>query len=174
MSTTARPSSQAGFSYLDVMIAMTILLVGILALGAALTYAVVRSSASENMLRAKAIASTALENVMAARNVKIGSNSYSFDAMQNASTPPGVFVVGRHDVFETPGADGLFGTADDGAGGAVLIPGFQREIVIIDVDDPRRPSPPNPITERRITVTVYYTEKGFERQESLSTNVANY
>ena len=174
MACRTRPSNESGFSYVDVMIAMTILLIGILALGAALTYAVVRTSAGEDHLRAKSLASTSLENVLAARNVKIGGRSYSFDSIQNTSQPQGVFVTGRQDVFETPGVDGLFGTADDGASGAEPIVGFQREIVITDINNPRRPSPPNPIRERQITVTVYYTERGFERQESLTTNVANY
>ena len=174
MHAITRQSHQTGFSYLDVMIAMTILLIGILTLGAALTSALVQTTSGENQLRAKALAATTLENVMAARNVKIGANSYSFESIQNTTAPPGVFLTGRHDIFETPGADGLFGTADDSATGAVQVPGFQREIVIENVDNPRRPSPPNPITERRIVVTVYYGDKGIERLERLSTNVANY
>lgn len=57
--------SESGFSYVDVMIAMTILLIGILTLAAALTAAFVQTTAGENQLRGKAIATSTLENVMA-------------------------------------------------------------------------------------------------------------
>lgn len=167
-----RRSGERGFSYIDIMIAMTILLIGILTLGAALTAALVRTTAGESQLRAKGIAAAALENVMSARYVTIGGNAYTFDAIQNVvSGEPGVFVVGRQPIYELPGPDGLLGTADDT--GPVL-EGFEREVVIVNVPNPNRPSPPNPVSERRITVTIYYQERGIERQESLMTSVCLY
>lgn len=168
MVTTFEKSNERGFSYLDVMIAMTILLVGILTLGAALTAALVQTTSAESQLRAKALASSTLESVMSARWVKVGGNAYTFDALQNTTTPPGVFLANKHDIHEGAGPDGLLGTSDDN--GAV-IPGFKRQITITNVINPLRPSI---ISERRITVNITYVERGIERQESLSTNVAVY
>ena len=167
-----RREGRRGFSYVDVMIAMAILLVGILTLGAALTAALVRTTAGESRLRAKGIAAAALENVLSARYVRFGANAYSFDAIQNVSAGgPGVFVTGRQPIRELPGPDGLVGTLDDAG---AIVEGFEREVVIVDVPNPNRPSPPNPVSERRITVTVFDLERGLERQESLSTSVCLY
>jgi len=169
--TTDRLSRQSGFSYVDVMIAMVILLVGILTMAAALTAALVKTTAGENQLRAKALASTVLENIMSARFIKIGGNAYTFDAIQNVGSGPGVFVTGEQPVYLSPGPDGIFATADDDGETEA---GYTRTVTIVDVNNPARPSPPNPITERRITVTVNYIERGFARSESVSTSVANY
>ncbi len=160
---------EAGFSYIDVMIAVVILLVGILTLGAALTAAFVRTTSGENYLRAKAIAMSTLESVMGARYVKVGGDAYSFDAIQN--DPAGRFLTGSRDIYEQAGPDGLLGTDDDTG---PIIGGFKRQIEITDVQNPDRPSPPNAITERKITVTVFYSEKGFNRTEVLTTNVCDY
>lgn len=164
-------SSESGFSYIDVMIAMTILLIGILTLAAALTAAYVQTTAGENQLRGKAIATSTLENVMGARFVSVGGNPYSFDSIQHVGTGVGVFVTGRQPVHLDPGIDGLFGTADDTG---EVDGGFEREIIITDINNPIRPTPPSPITERRIQVNIYYTDRGFERVESIATNVANF
>lgn len=164
-------SGEEGFSYIDVMIAMTILLIGILTLAAAMTAAYVKTSAGENQLRGKAIATSTLENVMGARFVSIGGNPYTFDSIQHVGTGPGVFMTGRQPVYLNPGIDGLFGTGDD----AGDVDGtFEREIIITDINNPIRPSPPSPITERRITVNIYYTDRGFERVETIATNVADF
>ncbi|MBK6424777.1 MAG: hypothetical protein IPF82_00845 [Blastocatellia bacterium] len=171
MSMNRTRGREAGFSYVDVMIAMTILLVGILTMAAALTAAFVQTSAGENQLRGKAIATTTLESVLAARFVSIGGNPYTFDSIQHVGVGAGVFVAGRRPVHLLPGPDGLYGTLDDYGD---VEGSFEREIVIVDVNNPIRPSPPNPITERRITVSVYYFDRGFERVETITTSVANF
>jgi hypothetical protein len=171
MRTEDRRRDERGFSYIDVVIATMILLVGILTLGAALTAALVRTTSGESYLRAKALASSTLESVMSARYVRIANQPYTFDAIQNVGSGPGVFVTGRQAVHQLPGPDGLFGTADDNG---PLLDGFERQIVITDVNNPLRPSPPNPITERQISVTIFYKDRGFDRQEVLTTNVGNY
>lgn len=171
MRNRVKSNPDAGFSYIDVMIAMTLLLVGILTLAAALTAALVQTAAGENQLRGKAIATSTLENVLASRFVSIGGNAYTFDSIQHVGTGPGVFLTGRQPVHELPGADGIYGTGDDtGATDDI----FEREIIITNVNNPIRPSPPSPFTERRITVNIYYRDRGFERVETISTNVANF
>ena len=162
--------AQPGFSYLDVLIAMTILLVGVLAFAAALTAGVVRSGEGGTQLRAKELATSVLENVLGARYISVDDKPYSFEQIQNVSRL-GLFVDGRTPIYPSPGPDGLMGTRDDAG---TPYPEFEREITIVDVPDPNRPSPPNPITERRVSVTVYYKVKGFTRQVTLTTNVCNY
>jgi hypothetical protein len=164
---------EGGFSYVDVLIAIAILMVGILTLGAALTTALVRANQSEDYLRAKGIAASTLENVMSARGVAIDGTTYGFDAIQNVSeTGPGVFVVGRKAALSSPGPDGLFGTADDTGD---RLGSYEREIVVADVDNPKRPvADGNPVTERRIEITIYFTVQGREDHVTLATNVARY
>jgi hypothetical protein len=161
---------QRGFSFIDLVIAITILMIGILTFAGVLTMALVRTSSGESYLKAKAVASATLESVMAARYIQVGGQSYSFDNLQNRGRG-GVFEDGAQPVHELAGADGLFGTADDSG---PLVPGYRREILIEDVDNPYRPSPPNPITERRLTITIYYVDRGFEQREVIKTSVANY
>lgn len=162
--------AERGFSYLDVLIAVTIIMVGVLTFAGVLTLSLARTTSGEGYLRAKALASTTLESVMGARYVKIGGNPYSFDSLRNVGNG-GVFVDGRQPVHELPGPDGLFGTADDSG---VLLTGFERQIDIVDVNNPNRPTPPNPITERRITITIYYKDRGFDATEVIKTGVTNY
>ena len=128
-------------------------------------------SAVESYLRAKSLASSTLENVMGARYVVVNNVPYTFDSIQSIGQGTGVFQTGRRPIHQDPGPDGLLGTADDSG---TIIQGFEREIRITNVNNPLRPTPPNPITERQITVIIYYLDKGFERTETLSTNVCNY
>jgi hypothetical protein len=44
----------------------------------------------------------------------------------------------------------------------------------VDVNNPNRPTPPNPITERRITITIYYADRGVPTTEVIKTAVTNY
>src|SRR3954454_2489786 len=103
---------QRGFSFIDLVIAITILMSGILTFAGVLTMALVRTSSGESYLKAKAVASATLESVMAARYIQVGGQSYSFDNLQNRGRG-GVFEDGAQPVHELAGADGLFGTADD-------------------------------------------------------------
>jgi hypothetical protein len=85
------------------------------------------------------------------------------------------------------GYDGVAGTIDDacsGSSGCIVtgrptnnspvIAGYQREIVITDVPDAERPTPPNPITRRRIDVTIKFFVNQSPRTETASTIVSNY
>jgi type II secretory pathway pseudopilin PulG len=168
-----RHDSERGFSYVDVLIAMTILMVGILTLGAALTSSLIRANQSEDYLRAKDLAASTLENVLSARSISVGTQPHSFDNIQNVGSADGLglFVTGNQTVLSDPGPDGLFGTTDDTG---QPVGSYKREIVIEDVANPNRPTPPNPITERRVRVTIYYTVQGREDQVTIRTNVCDY
>lgn len=165
--------NESGFSYIDVMIAITILLVGVLTLGAALTGAVVTSGESEERVRAKQYSTSVLESVLAAQNMKIAGNAYDFDSLNYLGLPVsnpalGKFRSDRQALHETPGTDGLYGTADDDSTGGAVIPGYEMKITITDIGND------NPSTEKRIDVTVFYKVKNVERSDVISTIATRY
>lgn len=99
----------------------------------------------------------------------------------------GIFLNGFNPIREEVGWDGVAGTADDACAGtgpctvagqptnsSPIVTGFQRQIVITDIDDPERQSPPNPITRRQIDVTIRYFVNQATRTESMSTMITNY
>ena len=173
--------NEAGFTYIDVLCAMTILLVGVLALAGVLVASVVRTHDSEQQVNAKQLAASTMEAIMSARDMDnlgwnaIGNVGSNIDPVSGKAQ--GVFLVGLQPVYPYPGADGLVGTADDATDprGNTPLPNVQRQITITDINDPDRPTPPNPIYFRRVDVTVQYlTDSGVWRQETMSTVLTNY
>ncbi len=175
--------SESGFSYIEVMVAMVILLVGILALLSGISGAVLQSRGQEQQLMAKHLASTTMESIMSVKETdptrmgwnavgNIGSNPDPVSGI-----PLGIFVVGRQNVRTGAGPDEVIGTADDNG---TVVPGYQRQIVITDQCDPDRPSPncPTPGTAkvriRLIEVTVFYFVGRMQRQEQLTTVLSDY
>lgn len=186
-------SRQDGFSYIDVMIAIVIMMVGVLALVGALAANVVRSMESEKRIIAKQLALSTIESIISAKDIKRTGVVDGWDSIRNvqASVPAGqingIFVTGYRPVRVEPGWDGVFGTVDDACTGSgscavtgrptntsAVVMGFQREIVITDVADPERPSPPNPITRRRIDVNIKYFVNQATRTLTESTIISNY
>jgi type II secretory pathway pseudopilin PulG len=171
----ATSTSERGFSLIDVMIAMTILLVGVLALGAALTGALIRTEESEEELVAKQHATTATESIFSARDVA----TLGFAAAQNTTGTctggPGVFCQGARPIYSSAGPDGLHGTNDDTG---TVVAGFTRQIEIADVndadDDGMDDTSGFPVSLRRVTVTVFYRIRNAERQVRLTTFIGDY
>ncbi|MBS1792426.1 MAG: hypothetical protein JSS81_01155 [Acidobacteria bacterium] len=186
--------NEKGFSYIDVMIALVILMIGILASAAALTANLVRSFETEKQVIAKQIALSTIESIFSARDIartgaisgwsSIGNVGSNPDASGN---PQGVFLNDFCPIREDLGWDGVAGTADDAcaAGNACQVPGrpdntsaalggFERRIVITDLQDAERPSPPHPISRRRIDVTVRYNVNQLQREQTVSTIITNY
>jgi type II secretory pathway pseudopilin PulG len=187
---------EAGFSYLDVLVAITILSVGIVGLTSAILFSLMRSYESEQKLYAKQIAQSTIESIFAARDIQSAGALGGWGNIGNVGTnpdptsgiPQGIFVNGWTPVRLDPGADGVLGTADDTcAAGSVCqvgnnppntspaLPGYLRQIVITDVDDPERPisQPPNRIMRRQIVVTVQYQIGNLTRQEALTTFIVD-
>lgn len=187
-------NNERGFSYIDVMIALVILMVGILASTAALTANLVRSYETEKQVVAKQVALSTIESIFSARDIarpgaisgwetigNVGSNPDS------SGTPRGVFISDFRPIRADLGWDGVAGTVDDAcaAGSACqvsgrpdnnseVMDGFERRIVITDLQDSERPSPPHPIARRRIDITVRYWVKQIRREQTVSTIIANY
>lgn len=173
--------NESGFSMVDVMIAITILLVGVLALVGATTRAIVQTTQSQNALVAKQYASSTIEAIFSARDL----DTLGWDAVGNigsAEVPGGVFVTGEQDIWPTAGLDGIVGTYDDPAGpngtagdgdDGTVADGFRREITITNVPDPIRPDAALS-SLRRIDVTISYLLNGRKLKEIFTTYVANY
>ena len=177
-----RSKTESGFSFIDVMIAVTILLLGILAFGAAMTGALVKTQEDEQELVAKQYATSTIEAIFSARDVygrndKGGPNpGLGFDTAQNVKAGgPGIFVTGRQAIYSDDGPDNITGTADD-TGTAVV--GFQRQIDIQNVndanDDGKDDTTGLPVSLRRVTVTVYYNVNRIQRQVDVTTLIGDY
>lgn len=179
-------NSESGFSYVDVMIALVILLVGVLALLSGITASVIQTRSQEQQLMAKQIMTTTMESIMAVKETD--PTRMGWGAVGNVNTNPhpvtgvnqGIFPTGFQQVRTDAGPDEVVGTADDT--GAV-VPGVQRGIVITDVCDPERPSPvpvcPSPggaaaVRFRSVQVTVRYQAGPVLRNEVLTTVLTDY
>ncbi|HEX8736704.1 MAG TPA: hypothetical protein VF721_15340 [Pyrinomonadaceae bacterium] len=172
---------QAGFSYIDVMIAVVILLVGILALVSAITGAVFQARGQEQQLNAKQIATSTMESIMSVKETdaaRMGWNKVGNICVTTpCAVPQGIFQNGVQPVKTDAGADEVLGTADDT--GAVMT-GFTREIIIRDECDQDRPSynctPAGtlPVKVRSIEININYYVGAIQRQEKLITVLTNY
>lgn len=173
--------SEAGFSYIDVMVAIVILLVGILALVSAITAAIFQTKGQEQMLLAKQIATSTMESIMSVKETdaaRMGWNKVgNVCVTAPCPVPEGIFLNGFQPVEADAGADEVLGTADDT--GAVLT-GFTRQIIIRDECDQDRPSyncnPAGnmPVRVRSIEISVGYYVGSIQRQERLTTVLTNY
>lgn len=180
-------NSEKGFSYIDVMCAIVILTVGILALLSAITFSVVQTSAQHEQLAARQIAASTLESLMSAKETttaQAGVTQLGWISIGNVGsnpdeggTPRGIFLTGFRPVRADAGLDRIVGTADDTG---AEIPGYQRQILIEDICDPDRPSSncPSPgpysVRIRAVTVTVTYRAGSVQRQEQIITLLTDY
>jgi type II secretory pathway pseudopilin PulG len=159
-----RNKSAAGFSYIEVMIAIVILMVGLLALLSAISAAVVQARGQEQTLNARHIAATTMESIMSVKETD--PERMGWDAVGNIGSnpdenddPQGIFLVGMQPVLSDAGPDEVIGTADDTG---TQVGGFRRQIVITDQCDPDRPSPgcnppgDEPIKIRTVEITIEY------------------
>ena len=174
--------SEAGFSYIDVMIAVVILLVGILALMSAITGAVFQSKGQEQQLYAKQIATSTMESIMSVKEtarlgwVKLG-NVGSISNQDANGAPQGIFLTGFQLVKTDAGPDQVIGTNDDTGS---IVNGYQRQIIIRDECDPDRRSyncsPPGTqaVKIRSVEVTVTYFVGSIQRREVLTTVLTDY
>ena len=176
----SKQDQQAGYSYIDVMIAVTILLVGIMAMLAAITRGVQMTTRGQDQLAAKQYALSTVEAIFSARDL----DNLGFDSIGNvgdSAIPSGVFETGDRQFYTTAGPDGIVGTADDSAGPDRVVgnaddtppvDGFLRSITITNIPDPDRPTAA--ITLRQIDVTIIYQMGNTQQRETVTTYAANY
>lgn len=174
MSAHSRPASNDGFSLIEVVVAMSLLMVGLLGLAQVFYFGVSIVSTSSAQLIAREKAREAIESVHTARDTRV----ITWAQIRNENNPVclpewganlvansgGRFLTDEHDLLAagpdglvatdddagtemTPGPDNMLGTADD-----VALAGFRRQIAICDVQ-----GSPN---LRLIAVTVGYNGSG--------------
>jgi hypothetical protein len=184
--------NEKGFSYIDVMIAIVIMMVGVLAMVGALTANLMRSYEGERRIVAKQMALSTLESIISAKEIDRPGVIDGWPSIRNASVSPpagvpdGIFLNGWCPVRDEMGFDGVAGTIDDACSGtgscivsgrppntSAILAGYERQIVITDVPDPERP-PPNGVSRRRIDVSVRFFVNRSARVETASTIVTNY
>jgi len=174
--------SNAGFSYIDVMIALVILMVGVLALLSGISGSILQSRGQEQQTLAKQLAASAMESIMSVKETDparlgwsaVGNVGSNVDAN---GVSRGIFLTGVQPVYIDAGPDEVIGTADDTG---TVVPQVTRQITITDICDPDRPSPicsppgTASIRMRSIRVTVTYNVGAIQRQEQLVTVLTDY
>ena len=103
----SRDSQQGGFSLIEVMVAITLLSIGILTLVAAFASSVASTQNAEQNLIARQKALQAMESIFTARNTQ----QITFAQINNIPSG-GIFTLGATPMWSA-GPDGLVNTADD-------------------------------------------------------------
>ncbi len=164
------PSDPAvkGFSLIEFLVAMMILLIGLGGMMALFMHTMVAMTFAEESLIAKQKAREALEAIFTARNTQ----QVTFDQVRNIGAGVGIFRTGLQPLT-TPGADGLVDTADDGSVETMAMPDgtartlneFERQIQITDLTDDLR----------QVAVTIRYAApRGWIRNYQVSTYISRY
>jgi len=107
ISKTKRGAKQAGFSLIEVMIAIAVMSIGLLAVVGSIAAAVATTQSAQEDLIARQKALEALESIYTARN----SQQIAFASLNNTASG-GIFVGGAQPLL-CAGPDGLVGTTDD-------------------------------------------------------------
>jgi prepilin-type N-terminal cleavage/methylation domain-containing protein len=134
-------TSDAGFSLIEVMVAMAILATGLLSLAGVFVLGLKHLSSSTAALVAREKAREAVESVHTARDTRVigWCQIYNVGAARSAACavqPAAVFVTGMQPL-RNPGPDGLVNTADDDGLEEAVSPGPDN--VLGNEDDIRTP-----------------------------------
>ena len=177
---------QQGFTLIEVMISMVIMMVGLVSLLGVFGLAMASTQTSNQNAISKRIANEALEGILTARE----TSNVTWTQIANTGAG-GIFLSGFKPI-NLPGVDGIIGTADDAAAGPQLLqmPGpdgifgtaddvflpltnYQRQILIVPATDQFG----NPIpTLDVVTITVQYSNPQLRIPQNyvLTTYVSQY
>lgn len=176
--------NQNGFTYIEVIIAILIMTIGILSLLSAITYAVLRERESEQRNTARQLTNAAMESIFAIRDLQqvVGATTAidNWNAVANVgATPQGIFLTGYNTIRKDSGKDGIEGTADDACSTTTCVVGaytnssdvikdYQREIIITNIFEP------NSIisNRRKVVINVRYFAGQLQRVETVTTIVS--
>lgn len=141
--------SELGFSLIEMVIAMLLMLVGLLALASVIGYAFMVSNKGRNITNSKLLVVSVLEQMETLRNTKqltfgqisntgavnnTGSSQNfagfpsTFQPVSSNPGPDGIF--GTSDDMVDAGGDGTYGTSDDFTNKSLARPGFSRQILV--------------------------------------------
>lgn len=184
--------TQRGFSLIEVMVSMAILVIGLLSLLGVFGIAMASTQGSQENNTAKQLANEAMEGILTARETA------NITWAQINNTGSGGIFVGGFLPINNAGVDGIIGTADDAAAGAqtLELPGpngifanncpgpgpdtclpltnFTRQIQILPVV-PNGGGPPL-ATLRQVIITIQYTTPQLKipKQYVLSTFISPF
>ena len=177
-----KKANQDGFTYIEVMCAMVVLLIGILAQLSALSLCVLRQNEAEHQNMARQIASSTLESIFAARDLGKKGGVSSWETINTSDVNKnGLFVGDWNPVRESAGKDGIQGTKDDTCpvdsacqaegytNNSAIIPGFQRRIIITDIQEADSPV----VKKRQLEIRVRYFVGQAQREQSVSTIISD-
>jgi prepilin-type N-terminal cleavage/methylation domain-containing protein len=165
---------EKGFSYIEVIISMVILTIGLLGALSALTWGIVYVQEAEKKTKAKQLGNSIIESIFAVRDMRT-KDGVAFDGWQSVQVKSGsnvgIFAQGWYPVRENQGADAIYGTADDSCTTGTcntnpVVQGYDRLIEISDITEN------NAVFKRRISVTIRYYVGTLARQEKVATIVA--
>lgn len=160
-------SNESGFTLLEAVVAIAILTIGLIGTAAAVTYALQFSAISQNVTKSKLLLMASIEQIESLRN----SRRLEYKQIANVGTVNNTDTVNNFSgfstdlqpIFETPGADGVFGTPDDsvspGADGnygtsddvaATPVAQYSRQIIITELS----------ASIKKVEVIVRYPGKG--------------
>lgn len=174
--TSPRPSvraeSERGFSLLEMVVAITLLTVGLLGVASAIGYAMVASNHGRSITNTKLLAVSILEQMETLRdtnNLTFGQIANVGDVNNQGATKNFEgFQPGFQQVSTNPGPDGIFGTSDDlldpgadgyGSGDEFINPNFAvvgvtRQIQITELSSKLK----------KVQVTIMYSVNGGMKQ----------
>jgi len=191
-----RNQAEAGFSLLEVLVAMTVLTIGLVGLLSVFGVAIAATQTSQENMIAKQLGDEAYESIVTARN----SSQLTWDDIQNTGSTNcfvtgastcGIFLSGLQPINNS-GADGIYGTSDDAAAGAetfrepgpdgtygdsddIIMPltAYQRSVTITPVVTAAGAT----VTSlRSINITVQYTTSQLKTAQTyvMSTFISQY
>jgi prepilin-type N-terminal cleavage/methylation domain-containing protein len=174
-----------GFSLVETIIALVVLLVGLLGAMSAISWGILYMQESEKRTLSKEYARSTMETIFSMRDLaafdpQVGGVAYNWDATQiKTGSNAGVFLDGWNPIRESAGADGIYGTADDACAAtspclvgtttnnSPVVKGYDRMIEIFDITEN------GVVNKRRITVHIRYWVGSSQREETESTIVAD-
>jgi prepilin-type N-terminal cleavage/methylation domain-containing protein len=160
-------SGEAGFSLMEVIVAIIILTIALLGTAAALGYALEFGNTSRNVGRAKSIITSSIEEIESLRNTRrldfkqianVGSvdntnsknpfNGFSTGFKEISLSAGKDGVNGTDDDLIDAGADTIYGTADDFTNSSLIRSGYTRQITITTL--------PSDVTIKKVEIKVKY------------------
>jgi len=172
---------EAGFTLLETMIAVTVLLIGLLSLAGLLGTSLTYMRNAQNDFIAQEKAEEAMEAIFTAKY----TDSITFSEINNTTaSPPGIFLATAQPILQ-PGSDGLVGTAADSTASPayiyypgpdgllgtsddlkVALNGFTRTITVTPY--------PGDTNLKQISVTVNYTLGTVNRSYTMTSYISAF